>query len=809
MAGPTPSRSHGHPEPPTDLDRAKLILLAICVVTVAAAHAESGSETMPSQGYSEAPPPSYDAELARQQRLLAQELYLEVVRDDLPTGRVVHVRLREGRMSAQLDELRSVGLEPPAQLRLSSDRWIALDTLPGLVYRYDPAGQRLFLTIPPRLRPLQALGYQPPGAVHVQRDAGWLIAYDFYGRSYDGQHSAALGHAARWFGRGGAVQTSGSLHAGDNRRSYRRLDTYWSYSDPERMSTWTAGDLISGGLAWSRPVRMAGVQWRRNFATRPDLITLPMPSFSADATVPSAVELYVNNVRQFGSQVQDGPFVLDTLPRISGAGQATLVVTDHLGRVSQTTVPLYIDQQRLAPGLSDFSVEVGLLRHGYGGNDDGYDSRPVVSASWRRGLAASLTLEGHGEIGPGLQLAGLGVAWSPANRWGLLTASYSHSLGDTQGSQHSLGYQWHSPYFGFDVQHLRRSAGYRDLGDLGNAATGFVPTLRGSDRATAWVPLPRGSLAMTWLRQRNGDQGSHEVRSLSWNQNIGERLTASATVFEVDGRIGAGLSVGRVLGERMHATVGATHNQDRISGHAGIRRSAPYQGGWGWNVQAGERSGRFLHASAQVRGRHGEAWFGIDHFGGRSGAFVQASGSVVRMDGHTFLSRYIHDGFAVVSTHGIADVLILSENRSYGRSNAAGYLLVPDLRSWQRNRLSIDPDDLDADVRVGDLVRIVTPAERSGVLVAFEIGRIQPALLVLMGLDDQPLPAGSRARIAASGEAVIVGFDGEVYLDDVDADTTIEFAFTDGRCLYRVPRPEPSSLARPRHRALACEWVSP
>ena len=74
---------------------------------------------------------------------------------------------------------------------------------------------------------------------------------------------------------------------------------------------------------------------------------------TVQATVPSAVDLYLNNIRQFGSRVQDGPFVLDALPRISGAGQATVVVTDHLGRTTQTSVPLYVDQQRLAPGLID------------------------------------------------------------------------------------------------------------------------------------------------------------------------------------------------------------------------------------------------------------------------------------------------------------------------------------------------------------------------------------------------------------------------------------------------------------------------
>src|SRR5690606_10548125 len=139
--------------------------------------------------------------------------------------------------------------------------------------------------------------------------------------------------------------------------------------------TWTAGDLVSGGHSWTRPVRMAGVQWRRNFAVRPDLITFPMPRFDGNAALPSSVELYVNNRLQYGEQVNAGPFVLDALPRIHGAGTASLIVTDALGRTFGTSAPLYVDHRRLAPGLSDFSIELCVLRTGFKGrwNDYGDD----------------------------------------------------------------------------------------------------------------------------------------------------------------------------------------------------------------------------------------------------------------------------------------------------------------------------------------------------------------------------------------------------------------------------------------------------
>src|SRR5436305_8189320 len=99
-----------------------------------------------------------------------------------------------------------------------------------------------------------------------------------------------------------------------------RLDTTWAYSDPESMKTYRAGDVISGGLAWTRPIRLGGAQMQRNFALRPDLVTMPLPTFSGTAAVPSTVDVYVNNVRTLSQPVGPGPYQISNLPTLAGAG---------------------------------------------------------------------------------------------------------------------------------------------------------------------------------------------------------------------------------------------------------------------------------------------------------------------------------------------------------------------------------------------------------------------------------------------------------------------------------------------------------
>ncbi|GAB3101690.1 fimbria/pilus outer membrane usher protein [Lysobacter terrae] len=726
----------------------------------------------------------------------AQTLYLDVYRGDRSLGQLIRVQLRDGRLFATPDDLRQLGLVIDASLPTDETGLLALDAVPGLKYRYDIEGQRLILDVAPELRPNQSLGYRMPEAVAATRSAGFLLSYDAYGRSTRYEDTLSLATTARVFGRFGALENSFLSRAGDNSDAYQRLDTRWIYSDSEHMTTWTAGDFIGGGLGWTRPVRLGGLQLRRNFGVRPDLITFPVPRFTGQATVPSSVELLVDNVKQFGADVDDGPFVLDSFPRITGAGEATLVVRDALGRTTQTSVPIYVDYQRLAPGLSDFSLEAGRLRLGYATNDDRYGDDFVASGSYRRGLSMSLTGEAHAEYGPDLRVAGAGIVWAPAGRLGVVTASLARSEGDSSGDQRSVGYQWMNPHFGFDLKAQRRSRGFRDLGDL---ADGGAPTsLRAQDQASAWWSRSNGSVAFSWVRWRNqaGDQES--VRTLSWSQVIG-RVNASVGVFDSgDTGHGFNLNINLPLGELRDSSLSVSHSGDRTDTVAAVRQSPGYDGGWGWELQAGDRDGAYGLASTTLRGRYGEATVGADHRDGNTGYFGQANGSLVWMGGSMFASRRVGDSFAVVSTQGVPDVPVLYENRVFGATNGRGFLLLPDLRGWQRNRVGMDPDALGVNYRVPPLEQMVTPADHGGVLVRFDVARVHPAMVTLQTPSGAFVPAGAQGRIVGSDASFLVGLDGEAYIDDLPAGGVLEVETAGAVCRYALPSqlPAPDGVMR-------------
>jgi len=242
------------------------------------------------------------------------------------------------------------------------------------------------------------------------------------------------------------------------------------------------------------------------------------------------------------------------------------------------------------------------------------------------------------------------------------------------------------------------------------------------------------------------------------------------------------------LGRDMNASLSLDHNRNGYNEVATLQRTVPYAGGWGWQLQAGDQQGNAVgSAIASFRDDYGDASFGVSRTSGQEAEFASASGSVAWMDGHPFASRRIGDSFAVVSTGGVANVPILYENRVYGLTDARGYLLIPDLRGWQRNRLAIDPDRLGANYRLSALDQFVTPADAGGTLVHFGVEKLRPAIAVLLGPDGKPVAAGTAGRIAAQNADVLVGFEGEAYVENASAGTVIDMNVDGVACSYHLP----------------------
>jgi outer membrane usher protein len=196
-------------------------------------------------------------------------------------------------------------------------------------------------------------------------------------------------------------------------------------------------------------------------------------------------------------------------------------------------------------------------------------------------------------------------------------------------------------------------------------------------------------------------------------------------------------------------------------------QSAVSIGDWGYQVFG--TTGNPPHEFAQVQYRSPWALvqLGADRIGHLVSSQVEAQGAISIVGGGVFASNAIDDSFAVVDTNGLKGVRVLRENRLVGRTDSKGRLLVPGLRSFDLNRVSIDPNDVPLDSSIDIAVREVRPQDRSGIVVKFGVQVSHGALLRLVDAAGTPIQLGSTARLAPKGVLVPVGYDGEAYVLDL------------------------------------------
>ncbi len=732
----------------------------------------------------------------------ATALYLDVTINGQPTQTVASFYQKDGRLYADLEDLSQLGLETRnlqnlpglKSIRLNrmpsgAGRLIALDQIPGLQYHYDSSKQSIALIAGDQLVAPNQIGRRAGSPVPAAADTGLVLNYDAFLQGSPDRGVATTLNVAneeRLFSRLGIFDNTGVARAGGGLDPYTRLDSIWHYDDPQKLTTAQAGDAISSSLSWSRAVRLGGFQFRRNFALRPDLITFPLPTLSGSAVVPSSVDVYVNNVRQFSSDVPSGPFVINNPVALTGGGQARLVVRDELGREVSETLPIYVDNRMVASGLNNYSLEGGFLRRNYGVRSFDYGQTPSLSGSWRRGLSDAFTIESHGEGTAGLYNAGAGGLLR-LGLWGVVNAAAAGSTGSSDGGgngyQASLGYQLIQPRFSFVALTTRNFSQYRDLASIGG-----TPPPRIFDQVNLSMPILRTqSIGLSYIHSQSSPVPVQAGTSVPATSGSGVSRLGSVTYtaqllrwctvfgnayqdFDSSHSHGFWIGVSFDLGHRVTGFASAGRSQDQNNYGASLVKTADYNGGLEWGLQDNEGSGSYSRlARAGYLGRYGELSAAAQDNAGQTLLSLEANGGLVFMDGVFEPSRRIYDSFALVSTDGIKGIPVLNENRVMGNTDRSGHLLIPDLNSYQHNSLEIDSLVLPADANIPVNRIDAVPRSQSGVLAHFAVQRYTAATVILVDADGKPLPTGTVLRHAESGQDFVVGYDGQAFIENLQA----------------------------------------
>jgi len=672
-----------------------------------------------------------------------------------------------------------------------------LQAIAGASISIDEATQLVSLTVPAVAFAGTniAVADRPRHAIS-QANFGGFINYEF-GAEHDETNSAPTATAATFetgfaelgiFGQHGVITNSVIGHNTVEERRAIRLESTWTYDFPARLQTLRIGDAISNGGRWSRAARFGGVQWGSNFAVRPDLVTSPLISAAGEAVVPSTVDVFINNQQVTSQPVPAGPFVIDRLPAISGAGDVRLVVRDAFGREQVITAPFYSSTVLLQKDLAQYSVELGQVRENFAIESNSYGPL-LASATYRRGILDNLTLEAHGESQQsGSHALGLDAALRIANL-GIVSATVAQGADDTDsGYLAALSFERGGRGFSLNARSQFAGDGFRQVGD-----TQLLLRPKQQHTLQASTNFYRaGSFAIAYAIATYANDPRREVGTLSYNlslRHIGYLGVSVSRTWSTQKSTNAFLVLTAPLGATRSASLSARYDKDETFNAqevvAAFQRNPPSGNGSGYRLSAstarnysGSWQRQFDSAAIEVEA--------AKYFQTRAER-ATLSGAAVVLGGDIYTTRAVNDSFVLVDVAGIPDIGVMVDNQVARRTDTNGRALIRNLRAYDTNRLSIDPRELPLDTSIQSEKITITPRYRSGAVVKFPIKRERSATFKLVQADGRPVPTG--AEVILKGSRFPVALDGLVYVTGFDHGMTAQAEWNGGACAFRIAAP--------------------
>lgn len=764
---------------PARLDRFRCAALAASMLLAgtAPAHAQSPAQPVPA------------------------EQLLSVVLNGYDTGAVLLVEEDGGRVLAPLHALADLRLDTAGLDRVERQGrgYAVLNGASGIAVRIDRPGQRLLLDVADdRLERRRVTAGSRAPVLSPQVFSAFLD-YDVVAETWRGSRTLGglfeAGVADGW----GSLSSSALYRSG---RAPVRLDTGFVHDDPDGPVRYTLGDTIARPASWGRPARFGGVQIGRDYSLQPYAMRFAGPLLQGRAELPSTVEVYVDNVLRYRTEVDPGPFALDRVPLITGAGEAQVVVRDALGRQTAVTAPFIVSPRVLPEGESDFAVQAGFLRQDYARRSFSYGD-PFAAGHWRHGLGGGTTLELAAEAARGWRNAGAGLAAavaplgeielsgagsrSKAGHGWLVGGSYRYVRGRVSAG---VGFERSSPRFA----QLGRPAHNPPTGNpivqrVAATASLGLGALRLGDRL--------GSVAASLASVRFADGERSSVAALTYGVPLfdGAFLTAAAQ-RDVEGRdTTLALFLSMPLGPSSSASLDTRRNRLGTTSTATVQHRPLNGFGLGAHASVERGADRRTSAGLSWDGPQGGATIDAERSVGGNAARLSAAGSLVAVEDGLYAARKSRNGRAVVRVPGGEGLTVYAHNRPAGRLDRDGTALIGDLLPYQENRIAIDVEELPLTAAVARDHAMAVPGFRGTALVEFAVRDGGGAFVTVRLPDGRPLPAGVRLAGTGTGmgtDPLIGGEDGRVFVPGARAGTRLQVELDGLRCTVTLGAVDPA-----------------
>lgn len=737
-----------------------------------------------------------------------RNLVLEVWLNGASRALVVNVAERAGDLYVERSDLGAIGLKDVEDSECQGDL-VPLNRISGVRATVEEDKQLLLVTAAPtrlavttlslRGSDRQVVADTPVTAFVAEYDVvltGSDLNSSLRKTSIDGTLALSA------FTPIGTFTTNGFAVADTETQKALRLDSSWTIDDPPQLRRLTIGDAVSGGIGWSRSVRFGGVQIARDFSLQPELVTIPMPDFFGEAAVPGSIDVFIGASKVLSENVPAGPFDVRDLPIVTGAGQATVVVRDLLGREMRQTINYFTDSEMLAEGLTSYSVEAGFLRRSYGLKSFDYGDA-MVSATLRHGLSDEFTIEAHAEGTPEVATVGVGGIATLFDFGSLRFAGAGSSSEIGEGGFGSISL---SMQFGPANLFASVEAATPDFRDV--AAIDGEPLPRETLQLGGGLDLQEyGSLSLTYLRQERQDEERTTLATATYTMSVGAATFGLTSVYDIerDALLAETFLTVPLGGGGPYSTASVTSREGDVEVRASLEQPASPDGVLGYRLQARQSDFTQFNADGRWEGQNVALDGRLALAKGHLSAQVEAAGAIVATTDTAFFARKLDGAFALIDA-GASGVGIYRENRLVAESDDSGFALITGLVPFTRNHIAVDPAGYDMSKVLAKTDLDVIPG-RGGAAVSLAPTKERPLSLSVTLPDGTYPDVGTTVHLSGDPTPWIVGYRGALFIADLKLPLEVELETKFGLCRLKLtepPRETPGEI--PRLGPVACAF---
>lgn len=552
-------------------------------------------------------------------------------------------------------------------------------------------------------------------------------------------------------------------------QDWEKRDTRLSYDFPDDRIRVTAGDLNYPVVGFQNFVPMLGLSVNRQDSLQPFRVVSPLGQSAFFLQSDSKVDVIINGHVVQTLQLSAGPHQISNFPLTGGANNVILRITDPVGRVQYIDARLYYDPALLKAGESEFNAAIGLPSSM--DPDDPfyhYDSQPLASAYYRRGLTDQVTTGVNGQATEDTQIGGGEFVFSTLLGTFDFDSAVTHDRWIGTGEGQRLQYHYYAPKESpftdgqFTLVAQEQSAHY-------TAPSPFI------------VSTTHGS---TWSYQAEYSQrfGDHWFAGAGYSRQFNSDDTQLGTTSLIggyhSGRIYADVTLDYNTGTAGHETwtaffslrINLGHNQNLFSTYDTSSHTSRTE--WQYtppdNVESVTSTLGVQHTPGQedyygnvnYTGRRAELSVYQDAFsGGEDRTSLHWGTALVYADGLFGISAPVQDSFAIFkSTGSLAEdggVGVQPQAQRYqAQEDWLGAAVMPQLVGYYPTHITAEPrrQDADFDPQEGDM--LLQPTYRSGTAVRLGHPAAIDATVKLTWSDARPVNCLDGNLVAENGTKI-------------------------------------------------------